>query len=229
MTVEISMTDNIETAAYRKHIAGHTDYPAVSWDSKSRHLEFQLPTHMGLASCWSLRLAQRHALLAGLVAASQDSDWRCFHAAMSVLSDRRSLVVIGPSGAGKSTLVRRLGADARGDEIVAIRHTNGAVSARGTAVPGELRCEDFSEQPLAAFILPDHGPSQKVCVTRLSPAQSLEHLLAASIRFSSEAILSDWDWLEGLIHNIPVLRVSWNLIGELPLPAILAELNTSQR
>ncbi len=214
--VSVSLAHNLDAARYRERFADYIDFPNLEWLPSERRLSLDLPTSLAKASCWTMCLAHRHALLAGLVAASQGSDWRCFHAALAILSDGRSVLVIGHSGAGKSTLVRRLSADLRGDEVVAVRSLANGFEARGTAVPGELRCHDFSPHPLAAIVLPGHGQSPKVCLEPLAASQAMRELLSATIRFKADALLDDFDWLDKLVRQVPVVRLSWHLLGELP-------------
>ena len=212
----VSLTSQETSPRYRARFDAYIDFPDLRWHAASRQLAFTLPASLLRGSCWTMCLAQRHALLAGLVAASQGSDWRCFHAALAILPNGGSVLVIGHSGAGKSTLVRRLSPDVRGDEIVAIRSCAHGFEARGTAVPGELRCHDFSAHPLAAVVLPGHAKSPEVYLEPLSPSQAMSELLSATIRFQADALLDDFDWLDKLVRQVPVARLNWHLSGELP-------------
>ena len=214
--VDLQLSDDPETEHYRSRFIDYIEFPNLEWRRASRHLSLSLPRSLNQYGSWTMSLAHRHALLAGLVAASQDSNWRCLHGALVVLEDQSAVVIVGHSGAGKSTLARRLGGDVRGDEIVAIRSFEDGVWVRGTAVPGELACRDFTAHQLRAIIMPEHGEDLECMITPILPADSVKSLLDAVVRFEPNRLIDDFNWLDEWLPKTPVCRFRWSLRGQLP-------------
>ena len=222
VTMAIRLTDSDDAQAYRQRFEAHIDFPGWAWDGERRHLEIELPVGLTQHSCWTLNLAHRHGLLAGLCAGALGSDWRNLHGGMAMLPDGRALLVVGHSGAGKSTLLRRLSADLRGDEIVALRLGPHGPELRGTSVPGELRCDDFRPAPLAGVVVPGRSEDGEVRLQMLPSSEQVELLLSAVVRVGPQYLADDLLWLDRLIGRVPMLRVDWNLKGERPGPAVWA-------
>lgn len=226
VTVHARLDEREVVQRYRERFDTYIDFPNLRWDASERALAFDLPASFAYGSCWGLCMAHRHALMAGLVAASQGTNWRCFHGGLSVLADGRGVMVVGASGAGKSTLLRRLASDVRGDEVVAVRQVDDGLEARGTAVPGDLRCADMTPQPLAAVVVPARSDRRDVGLRRLPAAEALGVLLSAAIRITPEALREDFDWLDGVLAQVPVFELAWHLEGDLPLLSLLDALSS---
>lgn len=214
--IDLRLSDDVDTEHYRSRFIDYIEFPNLEWRRASRYLRLSLPRRLNQYGCWTMTLAHRHALLAGLVAASQGSNWRCLHGALVVLEDQSAVVIVGHSGAGKSTLARRLGGDVRGDEIVALRSSNEGVWVRGTAIPGELACRDFTAHQLRAVIVPEHGDEPECVITPVTPAESVKNILDAVVRFEPNRLIDDFIWLDEWLPTIPVCRFRWRLQGQLP-------------